>query len=45
MLGKEGINAFVWDFGVNPSAPANSAAIKPEPTPASADQTKGAERP
>jgi len=30
VLGQEGINTFVWDFGVNPSAPANSGVIKPE---------------
>ena len=33
LLGKEGMNTFVWDFGVNPSAGANSAALKPEPSP------------
>ena len=32
LLGAEGMNTFVWDFGVNPTAPDNAGVLKPEPS-------------
>jgi hypothetical protein len=41
MLGKDGINTYVWDFGVNPAAPANASVFKPEqPTVQQQDKSK-----
>ena len=33
LLGHDGINTFVWDFGVDSSAPGNANSRKPEPVP------------
>ncbi|HET8823884.1 MAG TPA: hypothetical protein VFM77_02050 [Terriglobales bacterium] len=30
MLGKQGINSYVWDFGAHPDAPANLSVVRPE---------------
>ena len=31
LLGKQGMNSYVWDFGVHADAPANLAVIRPDP--------------
>jgi hypothetical protein len=40
LLGSEGMNTFVWDFGVNPSAPANAGVLTPEPAAAKANDSQ-----
>ncbi|GAC1506130.1 MAG: hypothetical protein NVS1B11_05270 [Terriglobales bacterium] len=32
LLGKQGINLYVWDFRADPAAPANQLVVKPEPS-------------
>jgi hypothetical protein len=40
MLGKEGMNLYAWDFGVNPAAPENMVVTKPDaPAAPVADKT------
>ena len=40
MMGKDGMNTGVWDFGINPAAPANATVLTPEVKPNSNQQIK-----
>ena len=46
MLGKQGMNSYVWDFGVHADAPANLSVIKPDQSEIkkSAEQRPGLEK-
>ena len=40
MITKDGMNLYVWDFGVNPNAPANTMPLNPDSQPAKSTQAQ-----